>query len=179
MNAYKELCGLHMGGSISLAMDLILRTTELASQRAKTITEQIKCHMEDDTNKRYFVYICLLIITINNATCFRLQRSDIGFHISLQSSFNNGSSYERLATCLDKWTTIKKRKRTKPVKRNISKSSVESLGEKSAVLLPEDKNEWVVSDADSDDNLSKQATDLQGSVLNALFCIIQIQLGFQ
>lgn len=52
LNAYKELCGLHLGGKAELSPDLILSTASKAANRAGLIVQQIKECIEKDTQQR-------------------------------------------------------------------------------------------------------------------------------
>lgn len=52
MNAYKELCGLHLGGISLMSVDIILKTTSKATEHAKRMIQQIKDVLESDLNAR-------------------------------------------------------------------------------------------------------------------------------
>lgn len=62
LNAYRELCGLHLGGKINLTPNLIIQTTEKAAARAVFVVKEIKEAVERDSLKRFV--ICFWIITI-------------------------------------------------------------------------------------------------------------------
>lgn len=53
LNAYKELCGLHLGGKAELTMDVILGITKKAAKRAETVITQIKEALEKDKESRF------------------------------------------------------------------------------------------------------------------------------
>lgn len=53
LNAYKELCGLHLGGRINLTPNLIVQTTQKAAARAAAVVKQIKETVENDNLKRF------------------------------------------------------------------------------------------------------------------------------
>lgn len=52
LNAYKELCSLHLGGKAELAMDVILNTTKKAANRAAIVISKIKASLEQDKEAR-------------------------------------------------------------------------------------------------------------------------------
>lgn len=59
---------------------------------------------------------------------------------------------EKLSLCLDKWTKVKKRRKTKITDINELCGSIESLGKNSAALLPEEEeNKWIKNSDDDDD----------------------------
>lgn len=53
LNAYKELCGLHLGGKAELAMDVILGVTRKAAKRAEIVISKIKEELENDRKTRF------------------------------------------------------------------------------------------------------------------------------
>lgn len=53
LNAYKELCGLHLGGKAQLSTSVILETTNKAARRACQVIEMIKTQVEKDTANKY------------------------------------------------------------------------------------------------------------------------------
>lgn len=50
LNAYKELCGLHLGGKAQIDSQVILTTTEKAAKRALIVVGKIK-HAVEENNK--------------------------------------------------------------------------------------------------------------------------------
>lgn len=52
LNAYKELCGLHLGGKAELTMDVILGVTRKAANRAEIVITKIKEKLEKDIEAR-------------------------------------------------------------------------------------------------------------------------------
>lgn len=48
VNAYKELCGLHLSGNTSVDTNLVLKCSERASKRAKYVVNLIKEKIEED-----------------------------------------------------------------------------------------------------------------------------------
>lgn len=54
LNAYKELCGLHLGGKAELVMDVILDITRKAAKRAEIVISKIKEVLEKDRETRLF-----------------------------------------------------------------------------------------------------------------------------
>lgn len=52
LNAYKELCGLHLGGNAELTPDVILATTTKAAGRATIVVDLIKKALSDDHSSR-------------------------------------------------------------------------------------------------------------------------------
>ena len=53
INAYKELCCMHLGGTILTSPKLIMRCTSKAAERAKRIVEFVKSRLVDDEKERY------------------------------------------------------------------------------------------------------------------------------
>lgn len=60
LNAYKELCGLHLGGKAQLSTSVILETTNKAARRACQVIEMIKTQVEQDTANKYKIASDLL-----------------------------------------------------------------------------------------------------------------------
>lgn len=54
LNAYKELCGLHLGGKAELVMDVILGVTRKAANRAEIVISKIKEELEKDKETRFW-----------------------------------------------------------------------------------------------------------------------------
>lgn len=54
LNAYKELCGLHLGGKAELVMEVILGVTRKAAKRAEIVISKIKEELEKDRETRLF-----------------------------------------------------------------------------------------------------------------------------
>jgi hypothetical protein len=48
INSYRELCGLHLGGTTLTSADLLLRSTTNASKRAKFMVDKIKSTLAED-----------------------------------------------------------------------------------------------------------------------------------
>lgn len=48
LNAYKELCGLHLGGNVLMGVDQILNTTTKAMKHANNVIQLIKDEIEKD-----------------------------------------------------------------------------------------------------------------------------------
>ncbi|KAF2883680.1 hypothetical protein ILUMI_22495 [Ignelater luminosus] len=136
LNAYKELCGLHLGGNALMTPQSILQCTSKAAARASVVIQQIKEALEKDQERRN-------------------QNKEFIFEDSVQ--FDKAASASNLGFYLDKWSTKqqKKRKNVKHVKEesgmensteDSNKGTVESFGKGSAVLLPpEDDNNWKTS----------------------------------
>lgn len=57
MNAYRELCGLHLGGKAELTPEVLIKVTQMAGARAAVVVEQIKKAVESDTAKRLNIII--------------------------------------------------------------------------------------------------------------------------
>ena len=53
VNAYRELCGLHLGGSALTSYDLIVQCTNRAAKRAAEVVQIMKSALEEDANARY------------------------------------------------------------------------------------------------------------------------------
>ncbi|KAJ8947198.1 hypothetical protein NQ318_015546 [Aromia moschata] len=109
LNAYKELCGLHLGGKADLSTDVILNTVNKAAVRAVIVVQLIKDAYEED-NKR------------------RQKKEDVGFHKRLETEKKEEPS-EGLSLYLDGWTVReKKNKKKKQTKTSNDQSvSVEQL----------------------------------------------------
>lgn len=52
LNAYKELCGLHLGGNALMTPQSILKCTSKAAARASVVIQQIKEALEKDQEHR-------------------------------------------------------------------------------------------------------------------------------
>lgn len=52
VNAYRELCGLHLGGSALTTYDIILQCSNRAARRAAEVVQIIKTALEEDNNAR-------------------------------------------------------------------------------------------------------------------------------
>jgi exosome complex component RRP45 len=52
INSYRELCGLHLGGTTLTSADLLLRSTTSAAKRAKFIVDLIKSSLAEDEERR-------------------------------------------------------------------------------------------------------------------------------
>lgn len=52
VNAYRELCGLHLGGSALTSYDKILLYANRAATRAAEVVQIIKSALEEDINAR-------------------------------------------------------------------------------------------------------------------------------
>lgn len=69
LNGYKEVCGMHLGGSAAMSVDTILKTSHSAARRANVIIDEIKKCVEIDNTKRFVYYLlnlCLLNLEINS-----------------------------------------------------------------------------------------------------------------
>ena len=53
VNAYRELCGLHLGGSALTSYDLITQCANRAARRAAEVVQMMKSALEEDANARY------------------------------------------------------------------------------------------------------------------------------
>lgn len=53
LNAYKELCSLHLGGKAQVDAEVILATTRKAADRAAVVVAQIKSAIEQDKENRF------------------------------------------------------------------------------------------------------------------------------
>ncbi|KAK9758980.1 3prime exoribonuclease family, domain 1 [Popillia japonica] len=140
LNGYNEVCGMHLGGSAALNIDTILKTSQSAVRRAKTIIEAIKKYVEEDNTKR-----------LNKEPVGMLLNLDIQTETSIEAR-------NKLSLCLDKWNKVKKKKKKVPMEIHELCGSIESLGKNSAVLLPEETqgNKWIPSsDEEMDINPGK------------------------
>lgn len=52
INSYKELCCMHLGGTISTSPQLIMRYSSKAAERARRIVEFVKSSLLDDEKNR-------------------------------------------------------------------------------------------------------------------------------
>jgi exosome complex component RRP45 len=52
VNAYRELCGLHLGGSALTSYDVILHCANRAARRAAEVVQIMKSALEEDANAR-------------------------------------------------------------------------------------------------------------------------------
>lgn len=117
LNAYKELCGLHLGGKAELSTDIILETTNKAAKRAGCVVEIIKAAVEKDTNEKWVStgYLSGVLINYSSIYC-RLAMKDTGFHV-FDSKDLKEEPLAALSVCLDHWKAAKtKKKKQKKVK---------------------------------------------------------------
>ncbi|KAJ8940224.1 hypothetical protein NQ314_010787 [Rhamnusium bicolor] len=165
LNAYKELCGLHLGGKAELTPDVILNTANKAAMRAGIVAQLIKDSVEEDSVKRQ-------------------EKLELGFHKTIDNE-KVVESIEELSLCLDQWTSKrkknkKKKKQTKIFEENTIKmeaprtesnlvAEIESIGKGSAALVPNDNRDnsevWQASESEDDDDVMiveqpKQVVDL-------------------
>lgn len=52
VNAYRELCGLHLGGNAPITMEMVLQYASRAERRALALVNQIKSALEEDVKAR-------------------------------------------------------------------------------------------------------------------------------
>ena len=52
VNAYRELCGLHLGGNALTSYDLIMQCANRAAKRAAEVVQTMKSALEEDANAR-------------------------------------------------------------------------------------------------------------------------------
>ncbi|XP_066154347.1 uncharacterized protein Rrp45 [Euwallacea fornicatus] len=129
LNAYKELCGLHLGGKAQVTPRLILETTNKAANRAGKVVEMIKAAVEKDTNEK-------------------LAMKDTGFHTLELDDID--VSLSQLSVCLDHWKTLKtKKKKTKLPEDD--KVIIKDLNKDTAELIPIGSEEkWIAVKSDED-----------------------------
>lgn len=138
LNAYKELCSLHLGGSALMRPDLILQTTHKASVRANKVISVIKKVIEEDNG-------------------IRAQRKEVGFHQNLLD-LDKEISLKNLETYLDQWNIQKSKGSKRKQIRNVdvdgvkdiknNSANVKSLGKASAELMPKEsvtEEVWTIS----------------------------------
>lgn len=53
LNSYKELCGLHLGGSATMSVEDIQQYAQKGAKRAYNVVQHIKKVLEEDTEKRF------------------------------------------------------------------------------------------------------------------------------
>lgn len=53
LNSYKELCGLHLGGSAMMSVEDIQSYAQKGAKRAHDVVQQIKKVLEEDAEKRF------------------------------------------------------------------------------------------------------------------------------
>ncbi|KAI4462661.1 exosome complex exonuclease ribosomal rna processing protein [Holotrichia oblita] len=129
LNGYKEVCGMHLGGSAAMNIDTILKTSQSAARRAKTIIEEIKKYVEEDSTKR-------------------LNKEPVGLLLNLDiQNESSTDAHNKLSLCLDKWNKVKRKKKKVPAEIHELCGSIESLGKNSMALLPQETqgNEWIPS----------------------------------
>ncbi|CAH1159455.1 unnamed protein product [Phaedon cochleariae] len=147
VNAYKELCGLHLGGKADLSPDLIIKTGNKAATRAAIVVQQIKDAIEKDNQKRS-------------------NKDEQGFHKTILEDIE--IPLEDLSICLDQWSSKGKKNKKKKNKTeknkpqekivtsedNEPRSEVESLGKGIAALIPKDEGiaQWEVSGSESEND---------------------------
>ncbi|XP_050303583.1 exosome complex component RRP45 [Anthonomus grandis grandis] len=158
VNAYRELCGLHLGGKVQITPDVIFETTNKAARRACEVIELIKTSVETDTNTK--IEARTRGLTLRGKT---FDISDVDVPLS------------ELSVCLDHWKLSKGKKRKKSEKKqspidgiekmetedqptvtkeeNDIKDTINVVNEHTAELIPNKNNaEWaiIVSDEEED-----------------------------
>ncbi|CAH1371689.1 unnamed protein product [Tenebrio molitor] len=136
LNGFKELCGLHLGGSTELMPSIILNIVSKASSRASQVIEEIKNAVKVDSEKRQ-------------------KKLPVGFHVDI--------GHEKTSTDLGASLNLyneKKKKKTKKQKSNKEKTKmpkfkspqIENVGKGSAAYVPNEevKND-VTWDTEDDD----------------------------
>ncbi|CAH1106284.1 unnamed protein product [Psylliodes chrysocephalus] len=165
LNAYKELCGLHLGGKAELSPDLILSTASKAANRAGLIVQQIKECIEKDTQQR-------------------LLRQKQSFSIL---DITNDSVSGDIEALLDPWTASEKKHKKKTKKEKEHSNMVDTkieidkptngveltkIGEGTVALVPIEEKDgtaiWEVSDSDDDDNDEVVVIEVPKPVVNLL-----------
>lgn len=65
MNEYKELCGLHLGGSSYMSQGTILECTKISANRVAQIVREIKSDISKDSEARYSSFITHIKSVLN------------------------------------------------------------------------------------------------------------------
>lgn len=84
VNAFRELCGLHLGGSVLTSPELILSCANKAAARAVWVVQLIKDAIEKDTTQRNSM-------------------NDVGFDKCIEEKKLTALAYERIPVKLRKW----------------------------------------------------------------------------
>lgn len=143
LNSYRELCGLHLGGVTLTNAELVLRSANRAAVRAKKIVDLIKKSISEDDEKR------AKRETVNFTSCIRLDKT-----MSLaQDKLPIKLKHFRMESLLpsENAGTDVDEDDNESVQSNIEmqmfsepeKPVIISLDGESAVLLPNEKNNWI------------------------------------
>ncbi|XP_023014200.2 exosome complex component Rrp45 [Leptinotarsa decemlineata] len=146
LNAYKELCGLHLIGKAALNLDVIMSTAEKAAGRASNIVQQIKESVQADNEKR-------------------LEKKDTGFHKTVLEEIEK--PLEDLSLYLNQWSSNKGKKKKKKNKdkrkekeyieeTKDSIAEIEVLGSGTAALVPNDSesnSKWEACQSEDEDEV--------------------------
>ncbi|XP_025836724.1 exosome complex component RRP45 [Agrilus planipennis] len=140
LNAYKELCTLHLGGSTTLNQHCVIQYTEKAAKRAAEVIDFIKKSLEEDTVKR--------------------DQDEVADFSSTLFSEIQEDTVNALIGTLNTWTTQENKWKKPKQLSNIEivendNSVIEVVGEKAAALVPRGKDEsdvWICIDEDVDDD---------------------------
>ncbi|CAH2002422.1 unnamed protein product [Acanthoscelides obtectus] len=146
LNAYKELCGLHLGGKADLSPEIIIQTANKAAARASSVVQQIKDAIEQNNE-------------------IRREQKD-GF-CRLANKRDPVELVEELSVYLDQWSTKKKKNKRKSkepkdeqieqeVKEPDITADIKPLVAGTAVLVPKENDDgdaikvWDTSESEDD-----------------------------
>lgn len=81
INAYKELCGVHLGGITLTSPELLLRCVNKGAERAKLVVNLVKSAVEKDTNSRLEGKIPNFTEIIRDATVASLREKPLAIKL--------------------------------------------------------------------------------------------------
>ncbi|GLV35169.1 Rrp45 [Carabus blaptoides fortunei] len=116
VNAFKEICSVHLGGNALTSANLIIDCASKAAARALLVVQKIKDCIEQDATNRKTNKITFFEQFINNALTIDVSK-------------------EKLNQILDKWTLKESTKRKKENKLVEQNTAIVPLGEGSAELV--------------------------------------------
>ncbi|XP_063706700.1 uncharacterized protein LOC134835705 [Culicoides brevitarsis] len=129
INTYKELCGMHLGGTTLTSSQLLLRCVNKGAERAKIVVEMIKCAIEKDSDARINGNISSMSEKIHHRTNALLWKKPLAiklrkFQININSETNDYTE----------------------------ESKVNLIRENTAILIPETKStQWIMDSSSSDE----------------------------
>lgn len=156
INAYKELCGVHLGGITLTSPQLLLRCVNKGAERAKLVVSQIKDAVEKDSAARADGNVPNFTEIIRDTTIASLREKPLAIKLKKfkASATNRTNDIE--------------------MKDEFEDSKVNLIEQSTAVLLPETKPAaWIVDSNSSDDeNESDTSDEVQATTEQA--AVIQV-----
>lgn len=146
INAYKELCGVHLGGITLTSPQLLLRCVNKGAERAKLIVSLIKAAVEKDSAARADGNVPNLTEVIRQTTIASLREKPLAIKLKKFKGSDNAESNDI------------------EMAEDFEDSKVKMIEQSTVVLLPETKpSPWIVDSNSSDENDSDTSDEIQAT----------------